>query len=183
MIESRFWRQELRTDLAWLRKHKFYRRWSEKQQVLYERRLMLVAFQIRSLLERPKVAREYAMKELSVVRYRKKSEKPFTRIDYAVDEYFDVEAPQPCKLRALQLCNQLIHYYLMFIWGHRNYETLFVFSDFKRHECLFEINVEELLDYFAQFGREDSALSSTRSKVALKWNAEKQDYEYEESAA
>ena len=55
MIESTYWRQELREELAWLKKHRKYRRWSEKQLVLYERRLMLVAFQVRSLLERPKV--------------------------------------------------------------------------------------------------------------------------------
>lgn len=55
MIESHYWRAELRIDLAWLKKRRRYRRWSEKQHVLFERGLMLVAFQARSLLEPPKV--------------------------------------------------------------------------------------------------------------------------------
>ena len=50
MIESRFWRAELRGDIAWLRRHRRFKRWSEKQQVLFERRLMLAD----SFLERLK---------------------------------------------------------------------------------------------------------------------------------
>ncbi|WP_218239112.1 hypothetical protein, partial [Pseudomonas sp. YY-1] len=63
MIESSYWRAELRNDLAWLCKKRKYQRWSEKQHVLFERKLMIAAFQVRSLLERPKVK---AMSELTV---------------------------------------------------------------------------------------------------------------------
>jgi|TARA_Y100000815_G_scaffold255672_1_gene262749 hypothetical protein len=54
MIESCYWRAELRNDLVWLSKKLKYQRWSEKQHVLFEQKLMIVAFQVRSLLERPK---------------------------------------------------------------------------------------------------------------------------------
>jgi len=71
MIESTYWRQELREELVWLNKHRKYRRWSEKQLVLYERRLMLVAFQVRSLLERPKVNDRARNVRMPVIRYKK----------------------------------------------------------------------------------------------------------------
>lgn len=71
MIESYYWRVELRSDLAWLQGHRKYRRWSEKQQVLFERKLMLVAFQVRSLLERPKVNDRARNQTISVVRFKK----------------------------------------------------------------------------------------------------------------
>jgi len=78
MIESTYWRQELRAELAWLKKNRKYRRWSEKQLVLYERRLMLVAFQVRSLLERPKVNDFARSARMPVVRYKKIGNKSFT---------------------------------------------------------------------------------------------------------
>jgi hypothetical protein len=49
VIESRYWREELKADIRWLRAKQKIKRWSEKQLVLYERKLMLVAFQIRTL--------------------------------------------------------------------------------------------------------------------------------------
>jgi len=74
MIESCYWRAELRNDLVWLRKQRTYHRWSEKQQVLFERKLMIVAFQVRSLLERPKVNDQARGTCMPVLRYKKKSE-------------------------------------------------------------------------------------------------------------
>jgi hypothetical protein len=78
MIESTYWRQELRAEVLWLKRHRKYRRWSEKQLVLYERRLMLVAFQVRSLLERPKVSDRARSVRLPAIRYKKIGIKPFT---------------------------------------------------------------------------------------------------------
>jgi|SRR5580700_9161247 hypothetical protein len=78
MIDSYYWRAELRSDLAWLRKHRVYRRWSEKQQVLFERRLMLSAFQVRSLLERPKVNDRERGTGMLALRYKKVGDRPFT---------------------------------------------------------------------------------------------------------
>ena len=37
MIESCYWRAELRNDLVWLRKKRKYQRWSEKQRVIGDR--------------------------------------------------------------------------------------------------------------------------------------------------
>lgn len=78
MIESHYWRSELRSDIAWLRKHRAYRRWSEKQQVLFERKLMLSAFQVRSLLERPKVNDRARATCMPALRYKKVGNRPFT---------------------------------------------------------------------------------------------------------
>jgi hypothetical protein len=81
MIESRFWRQELRADLTWLQRHRRFGRWSEKQQVLFERRLMLVAFQIRVLLERPKVSQKARITSLAANLYKKLGTEPVTLLN------------------------------------------------------------------------------------------------------
>jgi hypothetical protein len=108
MLESHYWRRELRADLFWLKRHRKYRRWSVKQLVLFERKLMLVAFQIRSLLERPKVNDRARRSSMSVLRYKKVGNRPFTVTGAGwPHERFDMANPEPDVLSVLDICNQL----------------------------------------------------------------------------
>jgi hypothetical protein len=143
---------------------------------------MLVAFQVRSLLERPKVSREYATKRLSVTRFEKLGTRPFAKLDLLdIERHFDLEHPTEELLTAPQVCNQLIHYYIMFArGGPREFRTLLVASDYKRKESLFEISLGELLNFFALFSREESALSQCGVAVACIWNEKTQDYDFVE---
>ena len=174
MIESRYWRAELRSDLAWLKRHRRYRRWSEKQQVLYERKLMLVAFQVRSLLERPKVNDRARSAVMSVLRYKKIGDRPFTATGAGwLDERFDMEHPEPDVLSALEVCNQLIHYYWMETWSEgKAFTSMLVFSDYKRHKWAYEFRIDALLRLFRMFGDDSSDIVSG----AFEWNGKKQDY-------
>lgn len=182
MIESRFWRQEIRNEIKWLRRNQRYNRWSEKKMVLYERRLMLVAFQIRSLLERPKVSKAYAKRSLAVTRYNKISNNPFTWVDSDIPEYFDVEQPHHEILVAPTICNQLIHHYVMLAQSRKTgcFTTLVFTSDFKRNECLFEIEISALIAFFELFSTEESASARAGKQTASVWNEKRQDYDYVE---
>lgn len=174
MIESRYWRTELRADLAWLKKHRTYRRWSEKQLVLFERRLMLAAFQIRSLLERPKVNDRARGSSMSVLRYKKIGNRPFTAIGSGwPHERFDMENPESDILSAPDVCNQLIHYYWMETFSEgRAFTSMLVFSDYKRHKWAYEFGIEDLLGLFQVFGDESSCVVGSESK----WDDKKQDF-------
>ena len=174
MIESRYWRTELRADLAWLTKHRVYRRWSEKQLVLFERKLMLVAFQIRSLLERPKVNDRARSSSMSVLRYKKIGNRPFTATGSGwPDERFDMEYPEPDILSALDVCNQLIHYYWMQTMSEsKAFASMLVFSDYKRHKWAYEFQIEDLLHLFQVFGDESSRVVGAESR----WDDKKQDF-------
>ncbi|WLD12016.1 hypothetical protein [Planctellipticum variicoloris] len=174
MIESRYWRTELRADLAWLKKHRAYRRWSEKQQVLFERKLMLAAFQVRSLLERPKVNDQARSTGMSALRYKKIGSRPFTATGSGwPNERFDMEHPESVVLSALDVCNQLIHYYWMETWSEdRSFVSMLVFSDYKRHKWAYEFRIEDLLELFQVFGDDSSAIVGAESR----WDEEKQDF-------
>ena len=174
MIESRYWRDELRSDLAWLKKHRTYRRWSEKQLVLFERKLMLVAFQVRSLLERPKVNDRARSAAMSVLRYKKVGDRPFTVTGSGwPHERFDMEGPEPAKLSSLDVCNQMIHYYWMQTWSEgQAFDSMLVFSDYMRHKWAYEFRVEDLLGLFRVFADDSSAIVGSESE----WNEKKQDY-------
>nr|CBA30128.1 hypothetical protein Csp_C22000 [Curvibacter putative symbiont of Hydra magnipapillata] len=174
MIESRYWRTELRDELAWLRKHRSYRRWSEKQLVLFERKLMLVAFQVRSLLERPKVNDRARSTGMSVVRYKKVGSRPFTAAGVGwPHERFDMESPEPAVLSALDVCNQLIHYYWMQTLSEgKTFVAMLVFSDYMRHKWAYEFSVEDLLGLFSVFAQDSSAVVG----LEFEWDEKKQDY-------
>lgn len=174
MIESRYWRTELKVDLAWLKQHRTYRRWSEKQQVLFERKLMLVAFQVRSLLERPKVNDRARNTVMPVLRYKKVGDRPFTATGSGwPHERFDMERPESAVLSALDVCNQLIHYYWMQTWSEgQSFAAMLVFSDYKRHKWAYEFRIEDLLQLFQVFGDDSSAIVGAESR----WDDKRQDF-------
>lgn len=174
MIESYYWRIELRNDLAWLKNHRVYRRWSEKQQVLFERKLMLVAFQVRSLLERPKVNDQARSTSMSVLRYKKTGDHPFTVTGAGwPHERFDMEHPEPATLSVLEVCNQLVHYYWMQTFSEgRAFVSMLVFSDYQRHKWAYQLQIEDLLQLFRVFGNDSSAVVGMESQ----WDDKKQDY-------
>lgn len=174
MIESSYWRTELRNDLAWLKSHRVYRRWSEKQQVLFERKLMLVAFQVRSLLERPKVTDQARSTSMSVLRYKKVGNRPFTATGAGwPHERFDMEHPEAAVLSVLEVCNQLIHYYWMqTLSEHRSFISMLVFSDYQRHKWAYQLRIEDLLHLFGVFGNDSSAIVGMESR----WDDKRQDY-------
>ena len=174
MIESSYWRLELRNDLAWLKDHQQYRRWSEKQLVLFERKLMLVAFQVRSLLERPKVNDAARSTCMQVVRYKKVGDRPFTFTGAGwPEDRFDMHKPEPFGMSALDVCNQLIHYYWMQTWSEGTaFVGMLVFSDYMRHKWAYEFRVEDLFKLFRVFAEDSSVVVSSTSK----WDEKKQDY-------
>jgi len=174
MIESHYWRIELKNDLAWLRKHRTYRRWSEKQLVLFERKLMLVAFQIRSLLERPKINDQARASTMPVVRYKKIGGRPFTATGSGwPHERFDMENPEHTTLSALDVCNQLIHYYWMQTYSEgKAFTTMLVFSDYMRHKWAYEIQIGDLINLFRVFSENSSAIVGLESQ----WSEKKQDF-------
>lgn len=174
MIESRYWRQELRAELAWLKKHRKYLRLSEKQLVLYERRLMLVAFQVRSLLERPKVNDRARNARMPVIRYKKIGTRPFTYVGSGFPEdRFDFANPEVAELGVLDVCNQLIHYCWMQTWCEGTaFVGMLVFSDYMRQKWAYELQIENLLSLFSVFANDSSAVSG----ISFVWNEKKQDY-------
>ena len=150
--------------------------------MLFERQLILVAFQIRIILERPKVRVNAIRTTVITQRYTKRGRKPVTLLNaVALEEHFDLTNPVVVQMPIRDVCNQLVHHYVMFaIRGERaQFETVCVCSDYKRNVCLYEFAVSDLLRAFAVFGDEASALSSAPG-VRFTWDAKRGDYRVEE---
>lgn len=88
-------------------------------------------------------------------------------------ERFDMEHPQAARLSALEVCNQLIHYYWMqTLSDSRSFVSMLVFSDYQRHKWAFEFRIEDLLQLFRVFANDASAIVGMESR----WDEKKQDY-------
>ena len=135
---------------------------------------MLVAFQVRSLLERPKVNDQARSTFLPVLRYKKVGHRPFTVMGSGwPHERFDMNHPEPGVLSALDVCNQLIHYYWMETWTEgQAFSGMLVFSDYARHKWAYEIRIEDLLKLFRVLSADTSAIVQFQAE----WNEKKQDF-------
>jgi len=175
LIESSYWREELRADIRWLRTKQKFKRWSEKQMVLYERKLMLVAFQIRTLLERPKVNDWVKSLKLQASKYTKLGDKPFTLVGPgSLEDRFDLTSPEAVQLSIWDVCNQLIHYYWMTTASESGrFSSILLFSDYKRHICAYEFEITSMIELFTAYSDECSGVHT----CSFVWNNKKQDYE------
>lgn len=106
---------------------------------------MLVAFQVRSLLERPKVNDRARNASMSVLRFKKIGDPPFMVTGAGwPHERFDMDQPEPAALSALDVCNQLIHYYWMETWSEkRTFASILAFSDYMRHKWAYKFQIED----------------------------------------
>jgi hypothetical protein len=113
---------------------------------------------------------------MSVIRYRKTGDRPFTVTGSGwPHERFDMEHPEPEVLSVFEVCNQFIHYYWMQTWSEgRAFAGVLVFSDYKRHKWAYEFQIQELLRLFRVFGSDSSSIVGMESK----WDDKKQDFIY-----
>jgi hypothetical protein len=58
------------------------------------------------------------------------------------------------------------------------FTNLLVVSDYKRHTCLFEIEISKLIDFFELFSKEESRLGKPGTGVRWEWNEKKKDYDF-----
>jgi hypothetical protein len=135
---------------------------------------MLAAFQLRSLLERPKVNDRARSTGMSVLRYKKIGDRPFTATGSGwPHERFDMDNPEREVLSAIDICNQLIHYYWMQTCSaDQAFFSMLVFSDYKRHKWAYEFRIEDLLGLFEVFGDNASSIVGAEST----WDDKKQDF-------
>lgn len=137
---------------------------------------MLVAFQVRTLLDRRKVNDQVKALKIWAMEYPKIGDKPFTVVGAGwPDDHFDLSSPEAVELSVCYVCNQLIHYYWMSTCSKSGrFTSVFVFSDHKRLTCAYEFEVSRLVDLFSAFGEDASSVYSCR----FAWNADdkKKDY-------
>jgi hypothetical protein len=143
MIESRYWKEELRR-IAWsARPVSAPKRWSERTHCVLERDIMVGFFMLRRLIELHKVSaaiRNFGMQ----VYFAPNRGKQVNRLNSGdLDSLYDFAREKKQTKKPMYMSNQFIHAYMSFIARDqcRNWDSMFVVSDFDRNQCIWRVPV------------------------------------------
>ena len=173
MIESCYWKEELKRISTLLRPVVKPSRWTERSHCIVERDIMIGFFIVRRLVELTKVShkvRDFRMEVYSAPN-RGKRVTLLNRGD--VDELYDITNERKQMKKPLYLSNQFIHAYTSFVARDeaRNWDSMFVVSDFDRNDCIWRVPISMIRALF------DLAARDYVYSASFTYNAEKQDYD------
>jgi len=146
MIESCYWKEELKRIAKSIRRTERPARWSERALCIVERDLMLGFFMVRRLIELHKVStltRNFQMRVFSCPTRGKH----VTRLNHhRIDELYNLDNEERQTKKPLYLSNQFIHAYTSFVMRDesRNWSDVYIVSDFDRNDCIWRIPVAEV---------------------------------------
>jgi len=134
---------------------------------------MFAMFSVRTLIERNRISQELLAKKIELRVYPKRSLKPVTWLNnHDIDELFDLNAPKPKQLMLKDLCNQIIHSYILIpLEDGRKFTDILVCSDRLRNEWLYVIPLARLVELIR-----DVAFDYP-SRMHITFNAKRRDYD------
>ncbi len=150
MIESCFWKEELRRIAATVRRVSKPPRWSERVHCIVERDLMIGFFLLRRLIDLNKVSSAIKNRQLRIFSYTAKG-KPVTWINgHRIWELYDMENEVAETKKPLYVSNQFIHAYTSFVARDetRNWSDVILVSDFDRNDCIWRVPIPEIESLF-----------------------------------
>lgn len=150
MIESRYWKEELKRIARTIRRTKTPVRWSERAHCVVERDLMLGFFMVRRLIELHKVSSATRDCTLLVFSCPSRGKHVHRMNHHRLDELYDLGKEIRETKKPLYLSNQFIHAYTSFVArdATRNWSDVYVVSDFDRNDCIWRIPLSEIRSLF-----------------------------------
>lgn len=178
MIESRYWRKELAKDIKHLNKLRKCKDWSEKKQVLFEREIMIIAFQIRSLLERPKVSNSIRN---ATIRLRQFPATSAPSNDWLFDDIltmYDWKSAKSEQMNVAVFCNQIIHQRYMFAQAGSSdkFTDLIFVSDHKVMKNIYKLKIKDMINLFTLFTKPSSGTNRAGVTLMTSWDEKKRKY-------
>lgn len=173
MIESRYWKEELKRIATTLRRTSRPCRWSERAHCTVERDLMLGFFMVRRLIELHKVSSATSNCTLKVFSCRARGKKVHQLNHVQLDVVYDLGNEVPEEKRPLYLANQFVHAYTSFVIRDesRNWSDVLVVSDFDRNDCIWRVPVSEVRRLFV------IAADHYPRSLRMKYNEKSADYD------
>ena len=171
MIESCYWKEELRRIARSIRRVPKPARWSDRAHCIVERDLMIGFFMLRRLIDLHKVSTATRDQILNVFSYKARG-KNVTRLNgHRVWELYDLEREVPTAKKPLYIANQFIHAYTSFVARDEssNWSDVFLVSDYDRNDCIWRVPIPEIRRIFS------TAADDYPSQMNMVFNSEKRD--------
>ena len=172
MIESVYWKEELKRIADTLRPVKTPARWTERRHCTVERDMMIGFFLLRRLMELSKVSDAILNRDLTLYSWKSLG-KNVTKMNCgALDELYDIENEICVQKRPFYVSNQFIHAYMSFPCrgDDRNWSDMLIVSDFDRNDCIWRVPFAEVVSLF------DDAAADYPSSATFTFDPKKNDY-------
>ena len=175
MIESRYWKEELRRIAQSVRHVSKAKRWSERAHCTVERDIMIGFFILRRLIELHKVSSATTQRMLNVFSYQTCG-KNVTRLNgHDLSEMYDLEKEVSESMKPVYIANQFIHAYTSFVARdeNSNWVDVFVVSDYDRNDCILRVPISEIRELFLKAANDYPRI------MRMVFNPKRRDYDIE----
>lgn len=155
MIESQYWKEDLLKYYKQFYPKEYPPRWSEKRQVIFEKKVTLAFFIIRKLMESKKFSSRTVNYTASI--FRSPCIKSVNNLNFwDIDELYNLEQEERVSKKVVFLCNQLIHGGAMYAYRepNRNWGGIYTCSDFERQKYVYRIPLTEILQILTIAGHD-----------------------------
>jgi hypothetical protein len=156
MIESRYWKEELRRIADSVRRVARPPRWTERALCIVERDLMIGFFLLRRLIELHRVSSAISNKQVRIFCYKARGKAVTKMNGHRIWELYDMENEVALTKKPLYVSNQFVHAYTSFVARDesRNWSDAILVSDFDRNDCIWRVPVAEIESLFREASKD-----------------------------
>ncbi|EPG72749.1 hypothetical protein LEP1GSC058_0848 [Leptospira fainei serovar Hurstbridge str. BUT 6] len=148
MIESKYWKEDLKILVKDLSPKRNPKRISGKALAVMEKRIVICFLIIRKLMEAKSKLTQAIYKYKDIITYYPvKADARITKLnDIFLERHYDLDSPREKKVDIRFICNQLIHNEIFFLVRdeNRNYYNVLVCSEYEQRKALYEISIETI---------------------------------------
>lgn len=156
--ESIYWKRELIKDATILEKW-CKRKPTNRQYVLFEKKLFISAYSIRKLIEAEKIGPDFPMWNYQIEIFQKiiNSKKIDFMNKHELNEFYDFDKPVGGNISIDRICNALIHSYIFCLGENEKSEIdSFLFSSDKDIEkFIYKMSIEKFINMLKWIGHSD----------------------------
>ncbi|WP_417246480.1 hypothetical protein [Celeribacter sp.] len=171
VIESHYWREDLKRYARSLAPKKKPPRWSERLVVNFEKDVTIALFMVRRLVEAGKFSSKMRDHRVNLLRYRFNG-RPHSLIYKDIDELYDLSTEEAVVKDVGFLCNQFIHADFTYALrgGDRNWDGLYTSSDFEKKGWVYWVPVAEIIKVL------ELAVLDCPSSLSMSYDADKEKW-------
>ncbi len=175
--ESYYWKNDLLKQAQSLRKRKQQHRWPEASFARVNQTVMLGFYSIRKLIEAAKLSNATIDQQLQLATYPWRGNKPVHKMNWdKIDELYDLTSSSHETHDLLFICHQIVH---SFVFTFSFYDKdgglagLLFTSDRHRHQRLYGLGIDHVIDLFEQVGKDYP------NEVKGRFNPDTQDWDFD----
>jgi len=176
IFDSELWKRDLVSTSKKLVKLTAYSIWNETDYFRFEKLIMVAFYSIRKLRESGKLSNSTTSSKIAIKQFPSKGKVVHFYNAHNYLEYYDFSNPSIVKKDLAYFSNQIIHSYVFspsFDYndhGEQSLKGVHFNSDDNRNLCLYEMDVESLIESFNTAGKDYPAYAE------YNYDERKQDY-------